>query len=430
MSNSASWSSCLLGDVTYESTDRAGANADKLPVFGVDSAVGLTRVPKYQAATLGKYKRIKYGMYAYNPMRLNIGSIGLCTSELAEGLVSPDYVVFGCNPSRLCSRFFRHYIHGPQWRSWTEASGVGSVRVRIYYSELARMPLALPSLHEQQAIARILDTLNDKIDLIRQMNETLEMVVRTLFRSWFVDFEPVRAKVEGLQPKGMNAATAALFPDSFVDSKLGKIPSGWRVGSVRELCLKVENGGTPKREIEGYWTPAEVPWLTSGEVRQQFVIQTEQSISQNGFQNCSAKLWPAFTTVVALYGATAGLATMLGVELCSNQACCGLIPNDNSACFLHQAILDSRTRLQQQTRGSAQQNLSQSIVADLECVIPTQQLLARFESSVRVLYLKCIEGINQSHTLAALRDILLPKLLSGEVRIGDAEQAAGETNAI
>src|SRR5207249_4269191 len=117
------------------------------------------------------------------------------------------------------------------------------------------------------------------------------------------------------------------------------------------------------------------PWLTSGEVRQQFITETENYISKSGLENSSAKLWPAFTTVVALYGATAGITTILGIELCANQACCGLVPKDQCACFIHQTLANSLLQLQQETRGSAQQNLSQSIVADLRCVIPPTALL-------------------------------------------------------
>lgn len=300
-----------------------------------------------------------------------------------------------------------------------------TVQATLNLKEIKQIPLPWPSKHERDAIARILGALDDKIELNRRRNRTLEAMTRAIFQSWFVDFDPVKAKAAGRTPPGLSPALAALFPDSLIDSPLGPIPSGWRVGKVRDACLRVENGGTPKRQIEEYWKPAEVPWLTSGEVRQQFVVETENYISASGLKNSSTKIWPPFTTVVALYGATAGIATMLGVELCANQACCGLIPRDSSACFVHQTLSGSLASLQQQARGSAQQNLSQSIVADFQCVIPPVEILQFFESEVHPLYQRSIEAIRESRTLAALRDALLPKLISGELRVPDAERIVG-----
>lgn len=303
-----------------------------------------------------------------------------------------------------------------------EAShGTGRLQTRA----LSELKVPVPPLKEQQAIACILGALDDKIELNRRRNRTLEAMARTIFQSWFVDFDPVKAKAAGRKPPGLKPNVAALFPDSFEDSPLGPIPAGWRVGTVRELCAKVENGGTPKRQIEDYWTPSEVPWLTSGEVRQQFVVETENFISRSGLENSSAKMWPPYTTVVALYGATAGIATMLGIELCANQACCGLVPTTDSACFIHLTFSSSLSLLQQQARGSAQQNLSQSIVAELRCVLPPQQLLTAFEQQAHPIYQRCITGITESRTLAALRDTILPKLISGELRVPDTERIVG-----
>lgn len=120
-------------------------------------------------------------------------------------------------------------------------------------------------------------------------------------------------------------------------------------------------------------------------------------------------MWPAFTTVVALYGATAGYATLLGMELCANQACCALVPVPEATCLNFLAVSTSLGHFQQQTRGSAQQNLSQSIVADLPAIIPPTGVLAAFDCLARPVLSRCIHNLNESDTLAALRDSLLPK---------------------
>src|SRR5207249_10917771 len=130
------------------------------------------------AGDLRKYKSLLPGMFAYNPMRLNIGSIGFCSRKHKPGFVSPDYVVFRCHSSRLHPEFLNYYIQSRSWRDWTGGSGVGSVRVRIYFRELARLPLSLPTIQEQRAIARILGTLDDKIALNNQLVDSLEASAR------------------------------------------------------------------------------------------------------------------------------------------------------------------------------------------------------------------------------------------------------------
>lgn len=159
------WKLVKLGNVTTESKERVGYDSglQRRPVYGVDRSIGLTSVAKYIGSSLDRYKILEYGMFAYNPMRLNIGSIGYCSQEIKAGLVSPDYVVFECNPEKLSPDFLRYYIDSPYWKEWVSNAGVGSVRTRIYYKELAQLPIWLPPLFEQRAIAEILNSIDDKI---------------------------------------------------------------------------------------------------------------------------------------------------------------------------------------------------------------------------------------------------------------------------
>jgi len=311
--------------------------------------------------------------------------------------------------------------------TWHTIEGSGSVFGNATRRDLEQLLLPWPEeTSERRAIAHILGTLDDKIELNRRMNETLEQMARAIFKAWFVDFEPVRAKMEGRWKRGqslpgMLAHFYDLFPDRLVDSELGKIPEGWEVGKIRDCCERVENGGTPKRGEARFWEPAEVPWLTSGEVRQAIVTKTKNMISEEGLSNSSAKLWPAMTTVVALYGATAGQVCLLGETMCANQACCGLIPKKDTRYFVYMYMSMSAAFLAQQARGSAQQNLSQQIVADLPVVIPRPKVWEIYDKLVHPLFSRWIVNIENSFTLADLRDTLLPKLISREIRVKDAE---------
>jgi type I restriction enzyme S subunit len=280
--------------------------------------------------------------------------------------------------------------------------------------------LLVPPKDEQRAMASTLGALDDKIDLNRRMNETLEAMARAIFKDWFVDFGPVRAKAAGRQPPGLAPDIAALFPDRLDDDDK---PTGWERHSVKAGCVAVQNGGTPRRDEPSYWQPATIPWLTSGEVRKPYIVETENFISQAGFNSSSAKWVSADTTVVALYGATAGQVALLAAQLTTNQAVCALSPKPFYRYFNFVGLALSVDRLAQLSRGSAQQNLSKGIVEDFVMPPHEQTVLEAFDKVSAPIFSRIIANEREMRTLAALRDLLLPKLISGEIRIRDAERA-------
>lgn len=288
------------------------------------------------------------------------------------------------------------------------------------------LTLPFPKVDEQKNIAETLWRIDRKIELNQRMNETLEGMARSIFKSWFVDFDPVHAKAEGRQPKGMDSTTAALFPSAFNDDGL---PKGWDKGKIIDLCKKIESGGTPSRKEPSYWDDGNIPWLTSGEVRQTIVTKTENFITNSGLQNSSAKLWPPLTTVVAMYGATAGQVTLLACETTANQACCALLPESHTASYIFLKAMNSVQVYEGKASGSAQQNLNKSIVSDLETLIPPKEILEKFEEFVSNLIAKMIANEKQNQTLAALRDTLLPKLICGELRVDTATEKLKEAVA-
>jgi type I restriction enzyme S subunit len=430
------WTVKMLGEVaTFENGDRS-ANYPKASDFVVS---GVPFVNTGDIAPSGRLSPdgIEYiSRECFNRLRagkLRSGDIVYCLRgstigkiarvDLPEGAIASSLVIIRAK-SDVSQEYIYYYLANPSAQNLAKQHDNGSAQPNLSVQAISRFLLILPSLKEQQAIACILGALDDKIELNRRTNETLEAMARALFQSWFVDFDPVQSKAEGRKPAGLDAATAKLFPDAFDKSALGPVPKGWAVGSVRVVCERIENGGTPKRDVEAFWNPPEVPWLTSGECRQGCIVHTENFISKEGLESSSAKLWPPFTTVVALYGATAGYASILGMQLCANQACCALIPKSGASSFIFLKVRSSLDHFQQQTRGSAQQNLSQSIVADLPTVVPSPEVLTAFESYTRPLFERCVHNLEAQDTLAALRDALLPKLLSGEIRVKDAEKLA------
>lgn len=247
-------------------------------------------------------------------------------------------------------------------------------------------------------------------------------------KSWFVDFDPVRAKQQGLAPTGMDEATAALFPDSFVESALGLVPNGWRAGTMGNLCSRAENGGTPKRSVPAYWQGS-VPWLTSGEVRSPVIFDTREKISELGMKESSAKLWPLGTTVVAMYGATAGEVCFLAEAATANQACCGLVPLENCRSYLFFCARRERQSLASKSSGSAQQNLNKALVCGHPVLVPSDLTIGAYESFAGALLDGWIENERRAQTLATLRDTLLPRLISGQLRLPAASPQLDEAIA-
>ena len=283
---------------------------------------------------------------------------------------------------------------------------------------IRRFSINTPPLAEQIAIARVLGTLDDKIELNRRMNATLEAMARALFQSWFVDFDPVRAKLDGRKPAGIDAAIAAHFPASFQESKLGRIPKGWEIGSIlRQADLL--SGGTPKTDVPAYWN-GDVPWASAKDVSQcgeAFLVTTERTITKLGVDESSTKIIPAFATVVVARGATTGRLTMFGHSMAMNQTCYGLRSKVDAPFVLYCNARHFIERLVQGGHGSIFDTITTSTFEATEVLLPPKQVLLAFDQQVAPLFQQVCANLHQSRTLATLRDTLLPKLLSGELQV-------------
>jgi type I restriction enzyme S subunit len=284
---------------------------------------------------------------------------------------------------------------------------------------LAGLPIVLPPITFQQKCSAILKSLDKKIRHNIQTNQTLEEMAQAIFKSWFVDFEPVKAKMNGEQPEGMDEATASLFPEKLVESELGLIPEGWSLVQIKDLCTKVQNGGTPKRNEPTYWDGGSIPWLTSGEVRKSIITSVENQITQIGLDKSSAKWVPELSTLVALYGATAGEVSLTSIPLTTNQAVCALMPKKEHQWYNYLQLKSRVSELAGKAVGSAQQNISKGLVESTEVLSVPENLLSAFNVQVESLFKLRICNLQENVKLANLRDTLLPKLLSGEIDLAE-----------
>lgn len=276
----------------------------------------------------------------------------------------------------------------------------------------------VPPLPEQKAIAAVLGALDDKIELNRRMNATLEAMARALFQSWFVDFDPVRAKLDDRKPVGLDPATASLFPATFQDSPLGYIPKGWKVGSIlRQADLL--SGGTPKTDVPNYWN-GDVPWASAKDVSQcgdAFLVSTDRTITKQGVDESSTKIIPALATVVVARGATTGRLTMFGHAMAMNQTCYGLHSKVGADFALYCNARHFIERLVQGGHGSIFDTITTSTFEATDVLLAPKEVLLAFDKQVMPLFQQVHANLLQSRTLATLRDALLPKLLSGELSV-------------
>ena len=312
-------------------------------------------------------------------------------------------------------------------------SSIPSTTREAFYS----LPVRVPPLAEQRTIAHILGTLDAKIEVNRRMNATLDDIARALFTSWFVHFDPVRAKAALTQrasPGGsawlvarayldrLEPALAALFPDRFVDSALGPIPAGWELSTIGQETQAV-GGGTPSTKEPAYWHDARHYWATPKDLAKltsPVLLNTARKISDAGLEKISSGLLPVGTVLLSSR-APIGYLAMTEVPTAINQGFIALIcPGRLSHWYVLHWCAEHLEAIKAIAGGSTFAEISKQTFRPLPVLIPPRPLLLAFDTAVRPLYRRTVVNMQESAVLAALRDTLLPKLLSGQIRVRDA----------
>ena len=309
-----------------------------------------------------------------------------------------------------------------------KALNVDAVIPHLKKTDFDKLFIPLPLRKTQRWIGECYFDLSRRIELLRETNATLEAIAQALFKSWFVDFDPVRAKAEGLEPKGMDAATMALFPDRFEESELGEVPMGWKARPFTET-IDVIGGGTPKTSIADYWN-GDIPWFSvvdAPTATDVFVIDTEKHITIAGLNNSSTKLLAAGTTIISARG-TVGRLALVGREMAMNQSCYGLRGRAGDAYFTYFNTYRLIESLKQRAHGSVFDTITRDTMAGVSIIYPDEQIICEFESALSPVMEKIKENLKQTQTLTQLRDTLLPRLISGQLRISEAETLVKDAN--
>lgn len=314
-------------------------------------------------------------------------------------------------------RFCKYLLETIDYYSCSDKAAVPGVNRNHLEELLVRKPL----FAEQKAIAHILGTLDDKIELNQKMNQTLEDIAKAIFKSWFVDFDPVRAKAGG-RPTGLPAEISDLFPDAFEDSEIGEIPAGWEVVPFTRT-FQFFSGGTPKTSIPEYWN-GNIPWFSIADLNggSPWIVRTEKSITELGLSKCSARLIEKGTTIVTARG-TVGKVALAAQDMAINQSCYAMRALEGwSFGWLYLQTLALVDRLKANAHGSVFDTITRETFERFHVLMPCAAIMEIFHDTMTPLFDRILCADNENLILSELRDTLLPKLISGELRIPDAEK--------
>ena len=309
-------------------------------------------------------------------------------------------------------RYASFYLSHPGVREWIVRHAHGATMPNLNTSILSACPFLIPPPLEQRAIAHTLSTLDDKIELNRRMNETLEAMARALFKSWFVDFDPVRAKVEG-RDTGLPKEIADLFPDSFEDSELGEIPRGWGISSVGDHMINFDSKRVPVSGRERTKRQGQYPYHGAAGIMDYvddylfdgiyLLVGEDGSVVQSNGMAVTQYVWDKLWVnnhAHVLQGRSSVSTEQLYLY------------------FHFESVVPYVT-------GAVQPKLSQGRMNAMPFVFAGKGICAAFAEIVQPLFEKLRANTDMNKTLSALRDSLLPKLISGELRVKNADRFAG-----
>ena len=305
---------------------------------------------------------------------------------------------------------------------------VGAVQQHFNVGEAKRLKLPLPTIDEQRRIVRVLGRLDDKIELNRKTARTLEELAQRLFKNWFVDFGPVRAKMAGRQPAHMPPETAALFPDEFVDSALGPIPQGWEVKPIEDI-VTIKGGGTPPTKQSEYWEGGTHHWATPKDLsglEQKVLIDTDRKITSAGVEKISSGQLPAGTVLMSSR-APVGYLALADMPVSINQGFIAMICDRGvpNTYILHWAE-SSMDVIKSNAGGSTFAEISKKQFRPLETIVPPAAILKVYDELAGGWFERISLLAHENVILGKLRDRLLPKLISGEIRIPEAHEGIEE----
>lgn len=317
------------------------------------------------------------------------------------------------NKNKANCKFYYYLFCSPLGRGLIAAIASQTAVSGIRGSDLVEIKLPFPPLPVQNKIASILSAYDRLIENNTRRIKILESMAQTLCQEWFVKFRfPGHKQVK------------------MVESELGLIPEGWEVKELGDL-YKTSSGGTPSRKVDEYYEDGGMNWVKTRELKDNFIFDTEEKITQLGLKKSSAKLFPQNTVLIAMYGATIGKLAILANPSTTNQACCAILSQTDlfGYSYAFSYLLDNREKIFSLGMGAAQQNISQQVIKKFQILKPTNEIMKAFNEVANPI-LETIKVLQQKNdNLRKTRDLLLPKLISGQIDVENLDIDTGKIAA-
>ena len=301
----------------------------------------------------------------------------------------------------LMSRYVQTHI--------SKSEGTGSIVSNLRIPVLKELNIPIYDIDRQTTIGKILSDIDSKISLNNRINTELEAMAKTMYDYWFVQFDFPNAEGKPYKSSGGKMVWS--------EELKREVPEGWEVKRLKEFA-DTGSGGTPLSTNSDYYENGNIPWINSGEVNEPFIVNARKFVTNKGLENSSANLFKRGTILMAMYGATAGKVSIIDIEATTNQAICGIIPQqEDYKMYIKFGLEDMYRYLVNLSTGSARDNLSQDKIKDLQFIIPEKHVLKAFDKTANAAMSKILINMKENLHLSSLRDWLLPMLMNGQVKV-------------
>lgn len=324
----------------------------------------------------------------------------------------------------LDNTYLLYLMQTEEMQAQLKSRATGTTVLGIKQSELRKVTIRVPPIGVQHAIGSALKSIDDRITLLHETNATLEAIAQALFKSWFVDFDPVRARAEGRSPDGMDEATAALFPDGFEESELGLVPRGWRCLTLDDVS-EVGIGKTPPRK-ETHWfsdSEGDVPWASIRDMGNAgtYISDVAEYLTCEAVERFNVRRIPE-NTVLMSFKLTVGRVSITDRPMTTNEAIAHfkLSPSSPVSTEYLYLMLKSFNFESLSSTSSIANAVNSKTVRSIQILVPSRELMTAFQDLVHGVFAKIKSNAQQAQTLATLRDTLLPRLISGQLRLSEA----------
>ncbi|WP_270577720.1 restriction endonuclease subunit S [Caldibacillus thermoamylovorans] len=323
-------------------------------------------------------------------------------------------IKFNLDSDKVNPKYIKLYTLTDQYRNWVNSFATGSTRKNINAKIYGDMEINLPPRNYQDYVVNLIDPFNEKIEINNEINKKLEEMAQAIFKHWFVDFEFPNENGEPYKSSG----------GEMVESELGMIPKGWKIGSINDLGTIV-SGGTPSKKKEEYYTEHGIPWITPKDLslnKNRFISRGTIDITEEGLKNSSAKLMPK-GTVLFSSRAPIGYIAIAKNEVSTNQGFKSIIPKNNIGSeFVYQFLKMNKEIIESRASGSTFKEISGGELKKIPAIIPSNNIIYRYNLITIKISSFIKNNEEELEKLRTIRDTLLPKLMSGEIRVPVEEE--------